>query len=210
MKLRVACATLAFYMGPLFDHIAERHHGNESGFSRHYLTLYSIVLGMEAKNVLELGAGFSTQTILEALKHTGGKLVTCDVRDLKDTGNPDELHSMYASSWTYLQGDTRETLQTLPTETRFDVVLHDGSHEWRVVYKDLRKILPRIKQNGILLVHDTEHTPTYRLKMATRLALIGYRHEIVTLPYGFGLTIVRILGNKKNGTISLSWGKKKS
>ena len=161
---------------------------------------------MEAKNVLELGAGFSTQTILAALKETRGHLITCDVRDLKDTGNPETLQNDFRNSWTYLQGDTRQTLTSIVDKT-FDVVLHDGSHEWRVVYKDLRKILPRIKHNGILLVHDTEHIPTYRLKMAVRLALVGYRHEIVTLPYGYGLTIVRILGNKKNGSITTTWEK---
>ncbi len=186
--------------------IVERHHGTESGFSRHYLTLYSIILGMEAKNVLELGAGFSTQTILEALKHTDGKLITCDVRNLQDTGNPESLTTDFKDSWVYLQGDTRATLKTLASE-RFDVVLHDGSHEWRVVYKDLRTILPLIKHNGILLVHDTEHIPTYRLKMAVRLALIGYRHEIVTLPYGYGLTLIRMLGNKKNGSVTTTWEK---
>lgn len=192
-----------------FEELVRRHHGDVSGFSRHYLTLYSLVLGMEAKNVLELGAGFSTQTILEALKQTGGKLITCDVRDLSDTGNPESLRTDFKDVWTYLQGDTRQTLASLSNKV-FDVVLHDGSHEWRVVYKDLRKILPLIKHNGILLVHDTEHIPTYRLMLATRLALLGYRHEIVTLPYGYGLTIVRILGNKKNGSIELSWEKKRA
>ena len=197
--------TLDRYMLPDISRIVDAHHGSSSGFSRHYLTLYSIILGIEAKSVLEVGAGFSTQTILAALKETGGKLMTFDMRDLKGTGNPESLRTEFANAWTYVQGDTRNTLHTIEKMT-FDVILHDGSHEWRVVLKDLRKILPHIKQNGLLLVHDTEH-PAFRLKFATRLALIGYRHEIVTLPYGYGLTIVRILGNKRNGSVRTTWEK---
>ncbi len=192
------------------EKIVNAHHADTTGFSRHYLTLYTLILGMEAKNVLELGAGFSTQTILEALRQTGGKLTTYDLRDLKDTGNPEHLGVTFKDIWTYVQGDTRETLASLTNHTSFDVVLHDGSHEWRIVYQDLRKILPHIKQNGLLLLHDTEHMPTFHLKFALGLALLGYRHEKVTLPYGYGLTITRILGNAKNGKVALAWDKKKT
>ena len=57
------------------------------GFDLHYPFLYGLIVGMEAKNVLELGAGFSTPVILEALKKTNGALITCDQRNIKDTGN---------------------------------------------------------------------------------------------------------------------------
>lgn len=179
---------------------------NSSGFTLHYLFLYSLIVGMEAKNVLELGAGFSTPVILEALKKTNGALITCDQRNIQDTGNDPSLKENYPA-WTYLQGDTRQTLSTVSKDMCFDVVLHDGSHEWRVVYKDLRKILPLMKHNAILLVHDTEHVPTYRLKLAVRLALLGYRHETLTLPYGYGLTLVRMLGNHRNGEVKITWTK---
>ncbi len=192
------------------EQMLERITEKKGGFALHNLFLYNLILGMETKNALELGAGFSTRTTLEALRITGGKLITCDMRDLKDTGNSEELRDMFKDVWTYLRGDTRTTLAMLPKERVFDVVLHDGSHEWRVVYQDLRKILPRIKQNGILLVHDTEHIPTFHLKLAIELALFGYRHEKMTLPYGYGLTLIRILGNKKNGAVTLTWEKKRT
>ena len=64
------------------DFIVKKHHLNDTGLTRHYLTLYSIVLGMESKNVFEFGAGFSTQAMVEALKSTGGKLTSVDMRPL--------------------------------------------------------------------------------------------------------------------------------
>jgi predicted O-methyltransferase YrrM len=178
----------------------------KGGFALHNLFLYNLIIGMEAKNVLELGAGFSTRVILSALEKTGGTLTTCDMRDIKDTGNDPALKEAY-STWTYLQGDTRTTLNTLKTKS-FDVVLHDGSHEWRTVYKDLRTILPHMKKDGIILVHDTEHLPTFHLKLAVRLALLFTPHERVTLPYGYGLTIIRIKRDFGNDSVSLTWRKK--
>lgn len=192
----------------LMQEILEQHHGGTSGFSRHYLTLYALALGLEAKRVFEFGAGFSTKTLLAALEKTGGRLTTCDVRALAQTGNGPEMAEQYKGCWTYLQGDSREKVREVSKEV-FDLVLHDGSHEWRVVWRDLVTIIPRIKQNGILLVHDTEHVPTYRLKLAVFLALLFVPHEKVTLPYGYGLTMVRILGNARLGKIETSWEKER-
>ncbi len=187
-----------------FAEIVRQHHGNSGGFSRHYLTLYALAFGLEARQVFEFGAGFSTKTLLAALGKTGGHLTTCDIRALAETGNGPEMMQQYKRCWTYLQGDSREQVKNAGKEC-YDLVLHDGSHEWRVVLGDLLSIIPRMKKNSILLVHDTEHIPTYRLKLAVFLALLFVPHEKVTLPYGYGLTIIRILGNAHNGTVSPVW-----
>jgi len=160
---------------------------------------------MEAKKVLELGSGFSTPTILAALEQTGGTLITCDQRDLENTGNSANLVQQYPT-WRYVKGKTEDTLHRLRAE-RFDVVLHDASHDVFPVLRDLRTIIPLVKQNGIVLIHDTAHTAFPRLKWAIRLAFLFTRHEIVTLPYGHGLTIVRILGSAHNGAVTLTWEK---
>lgn len=186
------------------DKILEWHHGTKSGFSRHYLTLYAIALGLETKKVFEFGAGFSSKVLLEALKKTDGQLITNDMRSIVDTGNS-EQDLKDNPHWKYLQGSSLEVLKQEKT-TGFDMVLHDGSHEWRVVYKDLRKIIPRMKKDGIILVHDTIHK-SFRLGMAVKLALLFVRHEKVTLPYGYGLTIIRILSSYGNGRVETTWEK---
>jgi len=192
----------------MMDEIIKRHHGSKSGFSRHYLTLYSLVLGLEAKKVFEFGSGFSSKAILEALKHTGGKLITTDLRSISETGNSTEDLSKNPN-WEYIQGNSLTTLKKLP-DVGFDLVLHDGSHEWRVVLRDLRLVIPRMKKNGIILIHDTFHkTKNFRLALAVRLAFLFVPHESITLPYGYGLTIIRLKRGYGHGEISTSWEKRK-
>ena len=190
-----------------FEEIIKKHHGSSSGFSRHYLTLYSIVLGLETKNAFEFGSGFSSKVILEALKETGGKLTTNDARSIKETGNDPRDLEENKDRWTYLQSSSKEALEKMKSEV-FDFVLHDGSHEWKVVKKDLQTIIPRMKKDGIILVHDTAHT-NFKLNMAVKMALFWYKHEKVTLPYGYGLTIIRIKKNFGNGSVITSWKKNK-
>lgn len=192
------------------DDIAAHHHADATGFSRHYLTLYSIVLGMEAKEVFEFGCGASTKAILAALERTGGKLVTNDARTLEETGNTWEQLGGHrdAGRFEYIHGKSGTAYARI-REGKFDVVLHDGSHEWRTVARDLRVVARRVKQNGIILVHDTEHLPTFHLKLAVWLGMFGRRHDVLTLPYGYGLTIIRILGNRGLGKVALAWKKRK-
>lgn len=158
-----------------------------SGFKKHYLTLYSIVLGMDAKKVLELGSGVSSPVILEALQKTGGTLTTCDPRDMEGIGLDDNFRESH-KNWEYIQDYSQNVIDKL--EGPFDIVLHDGSHEGKVLFKDLRKIIPKVKKGGIILVHDTNHPKLKNILLATRLAFLGHRHKKLTLPYGFGLTII--------------------
>ena len=102
---------------------------------------------------------------------------------------------------------TDQTLSSI-SDMCFDVILHDASHDVIPVFKDLRKVIPLVRHNGIILVHDTEH-PAFRHSLSVRLALLFTRHEKMTLPYGYGLTVIRILGNKKNGEVSLTWKKER-
>lgn len=192
------------------EEIAAHHHANTTGFSRHYLTLYSLVLGMEAKEVFEFGCGASTKAILAALERTGGKLITNDARTLEETGNTWEQLGPHrdAGRFEFIQGKSETTYPRI-RQGKFDLVLHDGSHEWRTVARDLRVVARRVKQDGIILVHDTEHVPTFHLKLAVWLGMFGRRHEVLTLPYGYGLTIIRIRGNRGIGKVKLEWKKQK-
>jgi predicted O-methyltransferase YrrM len=200
--------------------VCEQHHGMPGlgGFTRHYLTLYSIVFGMEAKNVFEFGMGFSTQTIVEALKSTGGKLTTCESRgvesyrkqmDFDIVAQATEMgHPVYGDGdiWTMHQGDTTKIVPEL-NHPPYDVVLHDGSHQRGQVSTDLNNILPHIKEGGVLLVHDTNH---HDLGGAMRAAiddsnLKNYKHERISLPYSYGLTIIRLLSSKTNERVQINW-----
>lgn len=178
-----------------------------AGFRLHYLTLYSIIYGMEAKNVFEFGCGYSTQVILEALSETGGKLTTNDLRKIEDTSNPKELIEEHKHHWRYLEKRSDEALKNDIAGEVYDVVLHDGAHEVLTVMKDIRQIVKHMKQDAILIVHDTNHKSFPYLPWAVRLGLFPYRYELVTLPYGSGLSIVRLKSNLGNGRVELKWKK---
>jgi predicted O-methyltransferase YrrM len=189
--------------------IVTRAHGESGGFSRHYLSLYAFVLGLRAKRVCEFGAGFSTVTILEALAQTGGSLITNDQRPIERTNIATELLAAHAARFEYAQGAADGFLARLKGEA-FDLVLHDGSHEFSQVFRDLRAVLPRVKKDGLVLVHDTNHPTFPYLRYAATLALwvTGTRYEKVTLPYGCGLTVIRVLSSRRGvGAADVAWRK---
>lgn len=192
-----------------FDKIYERHHANDAGFCRHYLTLYSIVLGMEAKNAFEFGSGYSSVAILEALKLTNGRLTSCDPRPLELTGHKysvDEEILKYGDSWKYIQKRSSEGLKDISGEI-FDFVLHDGAHDPRTVNSDLKAIVPRMKKGSLLLIHDTAHpTENYGLDRLVE-NLNWFKNERMTLPYGYGLTIIKVLEDYGHGEVKISWKK---
>jgi len=179
-----------------------RHHANDAGFCRHYLALYSHVLGMETQNAFEFGGGFSTKVILKALELTHGYLTTCDIRPLA-YGLSNGL-SKYAG-WTFLCKDSLSAYNDFKGGV-FDFVLHDGAHDANTVYKDMRNIVPRMMTGGLFLLHDTAH-PQYDLhKIVNNLG--WFKNSHVTLPYGYGLTIITIEEDFGNGIKTIEWKKR--
>lgn len=180
------------------------HHDDSGGFCRHYLTLYSMVLGMECKNVFEFGCGNSTRVILEALRYTHGHLVSCDTRENaweKVLQNP----KLY-DNWDYTHGPGLEVVKNLVLEDGFDLVLHDGSHEAEIVEEELKEIIPCVKRGGLILLHDTRH-PRIDLRSAAPRAFKDVPHTQFTLPWGYGLTIVELQEDFGWGEVELKWRK---
>lgn len=198
---------MATTMNESIERIVNEHLHGTGGFTRHYLTLYSITIGMEAKNVLELGAGFSSRVFITALRQTGGKLTTCDNRSLEKKGLTDVMEQN-KERWEYHEMNSRDFLPSLKDQT-FELTLHDGAHDFKNIILDLWKIAPRMKKNGIILIHDTYHPHLKKrfLGLAVRIGMLFTRYEIMTLPYGCGLSLIRIKSNAKNGTCVPQWSK---
>jgi predicted O-methyltransferase YrrM len=157
-------------------------HSRTVGMSMHYLMLYACVFGLDAKRVYEFGAGFSSKVILEALEETNGSLISCDPR------SDEYLSGIEQVRWTHVKMESRNALKLLKKEDVFDLVFHDGTHRWKEVKRDLEKIMPHIKKNGLILIHDTDNSgKKYDLYKALEIV----QNEKVTLCYGSGLTIIR-------------------
>jgi len=195
---------------PDLKFICDQGHKNNTGFCRHYMFLYSLVLGLEAKNVAEFGSGFSTQCIWTALKLTKGTLVNFEQRDKSQNAEwfSQEMLDCQDNRWQFIKGDSLNTVPAFE-HPAYDLVLHDGSHTGRIVTQDINNILPHIKKGGILLLHDTNHT-SLGSDMRTGISnsnLKDYLHEILTLPYGYGLTLIKILDSDNPEKVELTWRK---
>ncbi len=179
----------------------------QTGFTKHYLTLFSIVEGLEAKNTFEFGTGISSKVILSALDYTKGTHTSCDIRNIDCTGLTTKYLENNKHRWTYLQqNSTVLTKQQLKRAGPFDFVLHDGSHKPIEVLYDIRKIIPFMKMDSILLIHDTL-SPNESLLQVIIQALDFNEYELLSLPYGYGLTIVRIKKDFGNGHVIPIWKK---
>jgi len=88
--------------------------------------------------------------------------------------------------------------------------LHDGSHEQEIVEQDLRNIIPKIKKNGILLIHDTLHPGKFKVDFDQCEKVIkDIDHEFVTFPFGYGLTVIKVKEDFGNGEVLIQWRKRK-
>lgn len=195
----------------------------KTGLSMYYPLIYSIVRGMETKRAFEFGAGWSTKVILDALRETEGYLLSISTDSQKDVmvknqtfeGAWDDVvwaYGKYMEGWTHFKGQSdtfrADFENSFGRLLPFDFVLHDGSHTEEVVFQDLAWVLAKMKYNSILLVHDVLHSKDGPgMRRAVKVALKPYKHEIVTLPYGFGLSIIEMKDNKHNGTVKIKKNK---
>lgn len=191
----------------IHDQIHQKYLSSDTGFSLHYSFLYSLVLGLEAKHVFEFGSGFSTHCILHALEITGGELSSCDVRTT-DENKAITDYTKKSSIWNFIHGHSNLALQN-HQHAYYDLILHDGSHTCDQVVRDLDNIFPFLKQDGLLLVHDTTH-PDLGNEMMDAVNQFSKNRDLdlCTLPYGYGLTIIH---NKTETAqrVKLSWEKKR-
>lgn len=194
----------------IFDDMVDAQLGYHHGFGRHYFLLYSVVIELEASNVFEFGIGLSTRVMLDALSKTGGRLVSCANMDPVVARITED--EMCSDRWTHLFGKSQDILSEKVLNKNkvqaLDLVLHDGAHTASVVQSDLGLVIPRMRQNGLILVHDTEYTYGGMLDSVMG-ALSDVDFECVTLPYGCGLTIVRVCSDQGNGKVKLEWKKQK-
>jgi len=192
-------------MNNILQEIYDKIKISDTGFTLHYPMLYSIILGMESKNVFEFGTGFSTHCILHALEKTDGRLISCDVTH-KDINRNVTNFTKNSNRWKFYHANSNLLLDNIDHE-QYDVILHDGSHIGDEVLVDLEKIYPYLKQDGILITHDTMHHNLGEHMMRAVMQFAKNKElEMCTLPYGYGLTFFRNIKNK-DYKVELTWKK---
>jgi len=162
-------------------------HELPDGTSKHLLILYSLVIGTNAKLILELGLGRTTGALRAAAARTGGVVNTCDF-DKRRLGH---LVSQQDEAWRLFLEPSGDFLGRFPGPV--DFVLHDGAHDYEHVKGDLQAILPKMRQFGLVCVHDTQQPDLYRDMLgAIRDVVAQHSVSLVNLPFSCGLAIIRV------------------
>jgi len=182
---------------------------------QHVLTLFSIVLQIKAKNILELGVcnGNTTEPLLLGAFMNNGKLTSIDIEPTHWTPPQD-----FALTWQFIQIDAIQFLNNCIVENKkFDVIFIDDFHKYEHVKKELELIDSLTNVNSIIFLHDLMgewNHPNYFLPISNHYnnqvwegggpyravnELDPQKWEWSTIPVNNGLTILR----KKSKVITL-------
>ena len=148
------------------------------------LLLYSLVLGLDAQLIYEWGVGQSTKTFLEALKHTGGHLVSCDWNTEHSWGLEIEK---YAQNWTWHKCSVEEFRKRID-DSLVDICYIDGTHSYNAVSWEVRAFWPFLKDNGLMILHDTISSRGGPDRVAAHVAMFGI--EMIDLQFDSGMAII--------------------
>lgn len=171
---------------------------------KHALTLFALVLSLNAKNILELGVrnGGTTMPLLCGAAETGGKVTSVDIEQT-DFKCPDYLKPM----WKFECKNALDYLRNLPNGERFDLIYLDDWHAYEHVKAELAILDKHVSPSTLICVHDlmyANYEPHYHSDIACRTGQWAnggpYRAvaelsdnfwEFATIPVNNGLTILR-------------------
>lgn len=178
----------------------------ESGsINKHLLTLFSLVVGLNAQRVVDIGAGSTTRAIKAGLEITQGELFSCDINKEK---YKHLLNDQHEKRYHFSACNSKEFIKSL--RGPFDFVLHDGAHDYKQVLWDLDNLLPLVRQYGIICVHDTQNSLCGdEMLRALQDAFYGSSVTWTHLPYCYGLTIIRVEGEQPYAPLETPWVNKK-
>jgi predicted O-methyltransferase YrrM len=164
-----------------------------------YPIIQDIATHLPAKLILEVGVsrGHSTIPLTKAAQANRGHVWSLDIIKCTRAIKNIRIQGLM-NSWTFVQTCSWEWTGG-PSEP-FDLVFIDGDHA--NVAKDWEVFEPRVKKHGMILLHDyfggcrtacrkcpvCLETPKL---VDTVIRPQWERWECATLPYGYGLTIVR-------------------
>jgi len=188
-----------------FEFLLKKVTEGKGDSDKHLLTMYSIALSINAKNILELGVrnGDTTLPYLLAAKENDGYLESVDVNE-SAFECPIELKNL----WSFYKTDAIEFLQDKVLENKkYDLIYIDDWHSYEHVKKELELMDQLIRPGSVVLLHDLMYgntCPYYHVDLTAcspQWANGGpYRAvaelnpnfwEFSTIPSNNGLTILR-------------------
>lgn len=165
--------------------------------SPHLGVMYKICTGLNARHIGEIGVGRSSFVFAEHCRKHGGVFITCDRYDYRWMFDRAGLVPIY------VLGDA-DKFYKHPEAGGLDFLFLDyfstRKMDAMACYREIKKGLKLMRQNAILAIHDTIEN-RYNAKNAVERLKIRHKnkYEVLTLPYGFGLTLIRTLCKSKYG-----------
>ncbi len=183
--------------GFISDKILMKWFNDRYSTSKHLLTLYSIVRGLKAKKILEVGFGRSTPVLARAVHENGGKMVSCDWDDFSKTLTKKERKVIK-----FVFG---EVGQIWEKDDGYDFAFLDyfSKPGKKIPYLmgEIENCIKKIKTNGVIAVHDV-FMDNFRIGNAVKEVCDKRDNiEYSFLPYNYGLGILIYRGYSKYGTV---------
>jgi hypothetical protein len=155
--------------------------------SKHLLILYSLVIGLRAKIIADLGIGRTTSAIRTAAQATGGVVYSCDA----DSRLFEPLLAHQDDRWRVFLEFSDKFIPRVPVP--IDFAMHDAAHDYQTVRRDLALLIPRMRTFGIICVHDTQQPDLAQDMLgAIRDATSPFQVSVTNLPFSAGLAIIRV------------------
>ncbi|MDQ1096341.1 MULTISPECIES: O-methyltransferase [Chryseobacterium] len=148
-----------------------------------------IIKGQNTRHMLELGTsnGFSTLWFADALKNTGGKLITVEIDPQRTQLAKDHLAAYsIQSDVEFITGDAKEYLHN--ADPFFNIIFLDAERRYYTDYwKDLKRLL---SFKGSMLIVD--NVVSHRNEVQGFIGLIEQEQafSLSILPIGAGLLLV--------------------
>lgn len=171
---------------------------NGGDMEAHEMFLYSLVRGCKPRRLLEIGvrAGISTQAMTQAVVDSK---VYCDyhICDIDETCRGVDLPIPFT-----FHNVSSDTLATQWNDNdSIDLLMIDGCHEFSQVKRDFDNFSKFVSIGGLILLHDTNPAEQDKhpnacwsaYKIIEVLRTYTPDIEFTTIPYSYGLTVVRKL-----------------
>ena len=171
---------------------------------KHLMLLYSLVIGSNAKNIIELGVreGNTTVPLAMGAKETNGFVHSVDIQDPVNI-----LHADLKNYNKFYKEDSITFLSNWDKNKTIDIILVDDWHSYDHVKKELEIIDELVSPNSIILLHDlmqSNSCPFYYTDLTLKYGqwanggpyravaeLNSELWEFSTLPWNNGMTILR-------------------
>lgn len=192
------------YQGFLPDETLFRWFHDRYSSSKHLLTQYSIARGMDAKTIVEIGFGRSSFALAKAAHLNSGRFISCDMRDFSYLLSEEEK-----SVTEFIHGKSDVVWESLKaTGIDFAFLDYFSTETWKsdFVLQEIKTCFSLLKENGVICIHDTM-VDKYALKevfnslKTKRFGFHDHDLEVLSLPYNYGLGIIRRLKPSKYGKI---------